>query len=431
MKVLIKYLTILCVTITVAKGQTLSWNDAGEMRFPVTGASAFSFGDVIFLTGGYSGEVQSNVDWLQKFNTSQGIWKIVGNMNYERFGLYSARIGETAYIFGGVGELSNNANYLETWEYIGTALSVIADSNSQFDRILTTGNVVNSKIYLIGGNSFAAGDSLDLDYLIEYDPSINLITFSDTSFSGDDLPEQQMAAAIGNDIFIFGGVVNGITNKIYKFNTISKTLDQLSLTLLSPRAAGAAVYLQSQDCIYIFGGYDENNLSLNTSEIFMIKGQDYSIETGPAMQYARKNLSGIEADGKIYAMGGTNDDGEIVPYVEVLTESVVSVEDFEIPSEYELYQNYPNPFNPITKIKFSIPTVETGHAPSLHTKLDVYDILGEQVSTLIDDQKSPGTYEVEFDASNLPSGIYFYKLDVYSNSGTTHFSDTKKMVLIK
>ncbi len=431
MKVLIKYLTILCVTITVAKGQTLSWNDAGEMRFPVTGASAFSFGDVIFLTGGYSGEVQSNVDWLQKFNTSQGIWKIVGNMNYERFGLYSTRIGETAYIFGGVGELSNNANYLETWEYIGTALSVIADSNSQFDRILTTGNVVNSKIYLIGGNSFAAGDSLDLDYLIEYDPSINLITFSDTSFSGDDLPEQQMAAAIGNDIFIFGGVVNGITNKIYKFNTISKTLDQLSLTLLSPRAAGAAVYLQSQDCIYIFGGYDENNLSLNTSEIFMIKGQDYSIETGPAMQYARKNLSGIEADGKIYAMGGTNDDGEIVPYVEVLTESVVSVEDFEIPNEYELYQNYPNPFNPITKIKFSIPTVETGHAPSLHTKLDVYDILGEQVSTLIDDQKSPGTYEVEFDASNLPSGIYFYKLDVYSNSGTTHFSDTKKMVLIK
>ncbi len=97
----------------------------------------------------------------------------------------------------------------------------------------------------------------------------------------------------------------------------------------------------------------------------------------------------------------------------------------ELPTEYELMQNYPNPFNPTTKIKFSIPSVEKGHAPSLQTKLIIYDILGREVALLLNKQMSPGTYEINFDASNLPSGIYFYRL----NSG--NFSGTKKMILLR
>ena len=98
----------------------------------------------------------------------------------------------------------------------------------------------------------------------------------------------------------------------------------------------------------------------------------------------------------------------------------------DIPKTFSLYQNYPNPFNPITKIKFDIPLsrgVREGRGVS--TKLIIYDILGNEVATLVNDNLSPGTYEVECNGSNYSSGVYFYKL----TSG--NFSETKKLILLK
>lgn len=92
----------------------------------------------------------------------------------------------------------------------------------------------------------------------------------------------------------------------------------------------------------------------------------------------------------------------------------------EIPTEYMLYQNYPNPFNPTTKIKFDI----SGKSAA-HSFLFVYDILGREVATLLNEQLSSGTYEVDFDGSNYPSGIYFYKLI------TGEYSAVNKMILLK
>ncbi len=88
---------------------------------------------------------------------------------------------------------------------------------------------------------------------------------------------------------------------------------------------------------------------------------------------------------------------------------------------FSLSQNYPNPFNPSTTIKFTIPNVETQHAVSLR----VYDLLGREVNTLVNKKLSPGSYEVEFDGSELTSGVYF---DVLEN-GEMRLS--RKMVLVK
>ncbi len=96
-----------------------------------------------------------------------------------------------------------------------------------------------------------------------------------------------------------------------------------------------------------------------------------------------------------------------------------------IPAKFELYQNYPNPFNPSTTIKYSIPVVETGHAPSLLTSLKVYDILGREVTTLVNEEKPAGNYQVTFDGSQLSSGVYFYQL-----KAGTYFS-TKKLIMVK
>ena len=97
-----------------------------------------------------------------------------------------------------------------------------------------------------------------------------------------------------------------------------------------------------------------------------------------------------------------------------------------IPTEFALYQNYPNPFNPSTKIKYSIPSVEThGGASVQNISLKIYDILGNEVAVLVDDNLSAGNYEIEFDASQLPSGVYFYSL----SAGDFH--QTKKMIVLK
>jgi photosystem II stability/assembly factor-like uncharacterized protein/sugar lactone lactonase YvrE len=94
-----------------------------------------------------------------------------------------------------------------------------------------------------------------------------------------------------------------------------------------------------------------------------------------------------------------------------------------IPSKYELYQNYPNPFNPITNIKFSIPS--NVKSEKSNVKLIVYDILGREVATLVNEKQSPGVYCVDFDGTMFASGVYFYKII------TGDFTEVKKMILLK
>jgi len=85
---------------------------------------------------------------------------------------------------------------------------------------------------------------------------------------------------------------------------------------------------------------------------------------------------------------------------------------------FQLYQNYPNPFNPKTTITYEIPV-------SGFVILKIYDILGNNKETLVNEEKSLGSYDVNFDAATLPSGVYFYRLQ------EGNFVETKKMILIK
>lgn len=89
-----------------------------------------------------------------------------------------------------------------------------------------------------------------------------------------------------------------------------------------------------------------------------------------------------------------------------------------IPQQFQLSQNYPNPFNPTTTIRYNIPKAG-------FVKISVYDILGQQIKVLVNEEKNPGVYEVKFDGKNLASGIYFYTIK------TGNFIQSKKMILIK
>ncbi|MBI1938835.1 MAG: T9SS type A sorting domain-containing protein [Ignavibacteriales bacterium] len=119
-------------------------------------------------------------------------------------------------------------------------------------------------------------------------------------------------------------------------------------------------------------------------------------------------------------------------------------EEEELPAAFKLFQNYPNPFNPSTTIEYVIPSVETGYIPSLQqVTLKVYDILGREVATLINEEQTAGKYFVQFNAAqisnlrrNLSSGVYFYTLRVGDSSSSdksesSEFKETKKMVFVK
>jgi hypothetical protein len=112
-----------------------------------------------------------------------------------------------------------------------------------------------------------------------------------------------------------------------------------------------------------------------------------------------------------------------INYFEFIQTSVDVEDEVETPEKFGLEQNFPNPFNPSTKIKFSIPRSDNKETSTV--KLVVYDILGNEITTLVNEPKLPGNYEINFDGKNLSSGVYYYKLAAGSNT------EIKKMILVK
>ncbi|HED06904.1 MAG TPA: T9SS type A sorting domain-containing protein [Ignavibacteria bacterium] len=128
------------------------------------------------------------------------------------------------------------------------------------------------------------------------------------------------------------------------------------------------------------------------------KGDIFIAETGGSIQYIPGLITAIE-DSKI-----------------------------SIPNNFELEQNYPNPFNPTTVIKYFIPVKRRGSS-LYNVILKIYDVLGKEVATLVNEEKPAGSYQINFNAQILSSGIYFYRLSAISK--TTNFVQTKKMILLR
>jgi len=142
-------------------------------------------------------------------------------------------------------------------------------------------------------------------------------------------------------------------------------------------------------------------------------------ENGGATAYSIRKTSddGIIVSGAIVPEGRSDTD---VLLIRLGPETLTGIdeENNNIISDFKLHQNYPNPFNPSTKISWQ-------SSVSSWQSLKIYDVLGNEIATLVDEYKPAGSYEVEFNAGNIPSGIYFYKLTAGS------FTQTNKMLLLK
>ena len=131
----------------------------------------------------------------------------------------------------------------------------------------------------------------------------------------------------------------------------------------------------------------------------------------------------LDKNANVFVTGRSGGSMATVKFVQ--TPTAINQATNNYPEEFKLEQNYPNPFNPTTNLEFGIPSVR-GKSNLEFVSLKVYDVLGNEVSTLVNEKKNAGRYEVEFDGSNFPSGIYFYSLTV---DGIV--IDTKRMILLK
>jgi hypothetical protein len=169
------------------------------------------------------------------------------------------------------------------------------------------------------------------------------------------------------------------------------------------------------------GGVTEDHnieFTMNEASTYFINpsggnGDYHSLVTSPAIDAGSgASAPNIDKDGLTRPQGNDFDIGAYE------YNTINSVEENISPSEFILYQNYPNPFNPSTKIEFRIADFE-------FVNLKVYDILGNEVATLVNENKPTGSYEVIWFTENLPSGVYFYRLQA------GQFNQIKKMVLVK
>jgi hypothetical protein len=173
------------------------------------------------------------------------------------------------------------------------------------------------------------------------------------------------------------------------------------------------------------GGGNRNAFGTMVERKYLDAGGN--VKWGPAMASEDPDGDGFTNGQELQDPNGTWKAGQPNPGTGILVTlpgdpaskpTATDIADLKMPVTYRLEQNYPNPFNPTTQIKFTLP-----HAS--YTQLRVFDIAGREISTLVNNNLSAGSYSVKFNAADLSSGIYFYRIQ------TNDFIDTKKFVLMK
>jgi photosystem II stability/assembly factor-like uncharacterized protein len=199
----------------------------------------------------------------------------------------------------------------------------------------------------------------------------------------------------------------GTTTLLYPANNATEI--NLTPFILWNNVSGAAVYHLQLSVDSLFSSTLINDTTLSNT-IYPVPGGVLSYNTKYFWRVRAKNNIGYGPWSSVWNFR---------------TQSLTGIRQYSnsIPNEFKMYNNYPNPFNPETKIKFDIPSAGNGRDRSVQLK--IYDILGREVAVLINESLQPGKYEINFNAANLASGIYYYRI----NAGD--YVDVKKMVLVK
>jgi len=252
-------------------------------------------------------------------------------------------------------------------------------------------------------------------------------------FTGLNTTQSERAHAIAvdkqNNVYVtgqsYGGTAGGLLDiATVKYNSIGSEEWVARYNYVDAGLdTGEDIVVDDEGNVYVGGNSLNEN---NNYDYVLLKYNTDGVEqwaaryNGTADQDDDLEAIGIDSKNNIYITGGARETGtseDVVTIKYSQTSTNVNEEEKSI-SDFKLLQNYPNPFNPATCIEYRVVSSE-------YVTLKIYDVLGNEIEVLVNEEKPAGIYEVNFDASGLTSGIYYYRFQAGS------FSETKKMMLIK
>ncbi len=308
----------------------------------------------------------------------------------------------------------------DTWYYDNqTAVHSMFNINGISDGTSDLGTIQGVTGTFTEGMSFSySGDNAWIDHISNISPAYMIFNNVSPSYGCAVAYDAGTYKTIGAS-FEFGGLTDG-NSPSTKDELMSKVIDFFGLNPIPVELAsfnaeidenGITLKWETSTETNNFGfDVERSKDNISFEKIGTVKGKGTTTE---AQQYSFKDPSISTGKGKVYYRLKQVDLDGSSNYTDA-----IEVEYSIVPVEFSLSQNYPNPFNPATTIKFGIPK-------EVKVTLKVYDILGKEVSTIVNEKLEPGYYQYEWNGVPFASGVYFYRLDAGS------FVKIKKMVLIK
>ncbi len=291
---------------------------------------------------------------------------------------------------------------------------------------------VQGNVYITG---FSTGSGTSQDYAtIKYNPSgIEQWVARYNGSANDGDRAYSVAVDASGNLYVTGWSGNG-TNFDWDYATIkynSSGVQQWAARYNGPGNTTDWAHCIAVDLsgnVYVTG---ESLVSGSNWDYATIKysaaGSEQWVEryNGPGNGWD-KAFSVVVDSSSVYVTGCSSGLGTSLDYASIKYSQLIGIQPIsnEIPDKLSLSQNYPNPFNPATIIRFHIP-LSRGVSEGRGVSLIIYDMLGREIATLVDEDLKPGIYEMTFDGAKYPSGVYYYKLSA------GNYFETKKMVLIK
>ncbi len=377
---------------------------------------------------------------------------------------------------GGSGNLVINGNFIfESGTHGGTGTTTIANGanlnfTTSFGKTITRTFVIDGVLTVVGAGtiSITSGGQLINNGTAEIQNNNNFGNADGTIINNGNFIRTTQTGTVNilspftnngvieiltGTLSFISSLTNSLQGEIKGVGTLSPGNNFTNDGAVSPGASPGVLrvsgnYPQSSDGVLNIeiGGYELTNRdSLSVTQQAQLNGTLNIIFTNNFTPQIGDVFPFLSYQSRSGEFSQVNFPNNVIGYIQYLSngahiviDSTTSVdeEDFEqldseknkIPTTYELSQNYPNPFNPSTKINYDIPASTLNpfsKGEGTLVQMKVYDVLGNEVATLVNEQKPAGVYEVEFNASQLSSGIYFYKLQAGS------FVETKKMILLR
>ncbi len=401
---------VLIISVTVLSNEVVaqenSWASGVPMPTRRVAPAAASVNNILYVVGGFTDSAGA-YSIVEAYDPSLNTWTARNPMPTARGRLAVAVIDSVIYAVGGFG----GQNTVEAYNTSTNTWTTKAPVNK--GRLGAAAGIIDGKLYVVGGTTFDSVQTVE-----EYNPLTNSWTFKTRMPT----PRYLLAAVvIGSKLYAVGGtnsVTGGSALGLLEVYTPATDSWETKAPMPTPRSDLAAAVIDGK--MYVAGGFGSSGVGI------VLEVYDPVLNTWsslPSMPTSRGDLAAGVLNNKLYAIGGTSAPGA-PPHatVEVYTPAgVTSIDEGDsqqLPWVFMLHQNYPNPFNPTTEIGFRI--VDFGNV-----SLKVFDVLGREVATLVNEEKSPGSYSVRWDADAAGNGTYFCRLE----SGGRR--EVRKMLLIK